>query len=165
MMDFIRTWLIGIVAAGIVAAAAHTLTPPGAVRRVVRLAGGLLVLLAVVRPLVLSQWQSPDLSGAEMERQAQQYAGQAKQAGESVMKKIIEEQTSAYIESEAKTRGLSLRAVVEVQTPPGQETPLPYRARLILRGKSGTQEKNSFADWVDNTLNIPLDRQRWEEGG
>ena len=166
MLEFLRNWLIGIVTAGIAVSLARALAPPGAVRRVVQLAGGLLVLLVTVRPLTsAAPWQSPFVSGAQLERQTEQYAMQAKEAGQSVMKKIIEAETSAYIENEAKTRGLSLRAAVEAETPPDLEMPLPARVRLIMRETPDEQAKNDFADWLAYTLNIPENCQRWEEGG
>jgi len=165
MMDFIRTWLIGIVGAGLAAALTRMLTPPGAIRQVVQVAGGLIVLLTVVRPLTQNEWQILPRDRLSFEQQAEQYAVQAKQAGETVMKKIIEDKTSAYIENEAKIRGLSLKVVVEARQTGGEENFLPFCVTLTSIKQFGEQEKHAFSNWIEQTLNIPIVRQRWKEGG
>ena len=165
MMDFLRNWLVGIVAAGIAAALAGRLSPPGVPRRVAQIAGGLVVLLTVIRPLATQAlWQNLSMPD-DLRWQTERSTARAQEAGQRVMKKIIETETSAYIENEAKTRGLSLRAAVEAETPPGGETPLPARVHLITNETPDQQNKSDFAEWLTSTLDIPPDCQRWEEGG
>ena len=59
MMELLRAWLTGITAAAILCALANSLMPEGAVRRVGKLACGLLMLSAVLRPLVEVEALSP----------------------------------------------------------------------------------------------------------
>ncbi|MDR3207411.1 MAG: hypothetical protein LBT60_03665 [Oscillospiraceae bacterium] len=165
MMDWIRDWLLGIVAAGAATAAAQALAPHGAARQVARLAGGLLLLLVVARPLTQAVWADLTPLGADMQAETARYATQAEQAGTDIAKKLIEEKTSAYIETEAKSRGLSLRAEVEAESVAGQSLPLPARVRLIPGADMGAADKSAFSDWLAGTLNIPAARQRWEAGG
>ena len=48
MLAWIKAWLLGITAAALLVAAAQSLMPGGAVRRVGRLTGGLVLLLALM---------------------------------------------------------------------------------------------------------------------
>ena len=50
-MGVVRSWLLGVTAAALVVALAETLAPEGSVKKVCRLAGGLALLLAALRPL------------------------------------------------------------------------------------------------------------------
>ena len=51
MIDFIKDWIISVTAAGLIGAAAITLTPPGNVKRITRMIAGLVIVIAVIRPL------------------------------------------------------------------------------------------------------------------
>lgn len=69
MTEWLREWLLGVVAAAMAVALIQSLTPKGTVGKIGRLAGGLLLLLAIVRPLLgaglpelsLPRWQETDL--------------------------------------------------------------------------------------------------------
>ena len=50
-MSFLREWLLGVTAAALAVALAQALTPEGTVKKLLRITGGLVLLLAVVRPL------------------------------------------------------------------------------------------------------------------
>ena len=52
MVEFLGKWLMGVTCAAIILALAEGLSPAGGPKRAARLAGGLLLLLAVVKPLV-----------------------------------------------------------------------------------------------------------------
>lgn len=47
MMELLRQWLVGITCAAMIVALADSLTPSGTVRKIGRMAGGLLLLVAV----------------------------------------------------------------------------------------------------------------------
>ena len=47
----LKQWILGITCAALIGALAEALAPPGRVKRVIRLAAGLLLLLAAVKPL------------------------------------------------------------------------------------------------------------------
>ena len=51
MLAWIQRWLMGVTAASVLAAAAESLMPPGTIRRLGKLTGGLVLLLAVLSPI------------------------------------------------------------------------------------------------------------------
>ena len=52
MIGAVREWLLGVLCAAVLAALADRLSPQGAAGKIGRMAGGLLLLIAVVRPVV-----------------------------------------------------------------------------------------------------------------
>ena len=52
MMELLRQWLVGVTCAAMIIALADSLTPPGTVRKVGKLVGGLVLLLAVLQPVL-----------------------------------------------------------------------------------------------------------------
>ena len=52
MMELIRQWLLGMVCAAMAAALAQSLAPEGGPKRICKLAGALVLLLAAVSPIL-----------------------------------------------------------------------------------------------------------------
>ena len=49
--ETLRTWLLGIIAAGMVIGVLYALLPKGRLRPIVRTAGGVVLMLVILRPL------------------------------------------------------------------------------------------------------------------
>lgn len=97
MMDGIRQWLLGILAAAMGLSLLYALLPKGAVRAAAKATGGLILLLAVLGPaagLDLSDLavRYEDLS-RDMEQQAETY----RREGQAQLELGIRQRTAAYI--------------------------------------------------------------------
>lgn len=93
MTAFCKEWLLGVVAAALAVSVAQALTPAGAVKKVGRLVGGLILLLAAARPLLrldVSGWDLPVWDAADVELQAQE--------NQKLMEDLIAGQVRTYIE-------------------------------------------------------------------
>ena len=104
MMDGIRQWLLGILAAAMGLSLLYALLPKGAVRAAAKAAGGLILLLAVLGPaagLDLSDLavRYEDLS-RDMEQQAETY----RREGQAQLELGIRQRTAAYISEKAARR-------------------------------------------------------------
>ena len=66
-----KSWLLGIVLTSLAAGLARQLAPKGREQAVVRLVGGLLMALAILRPLAGGAWE-----GLELRRQPEGIAGE-----------------------------------------------------------------------------------------
>ena len=51
-MTFLRSWLLGVVACAVLVSLAGQLTDGGTMKKIVRFAGGMLLMLAMLRPLL-----------------------------------------------------------------------------------------------------------------
>ena len=56
-MELIRTWILSVTVSAIVIAVAEALMPPGAVKKVGKLTGGLILVLGILQPLVTMDYE------------------------------------------------------------------------------------------------------------
>lgn len=154
-MTLLRAWLLGVVACAVLVSIAELLTDGGTMRRIVRFTGGVVLLLALLRPLAqldLSAlgYDLPAGRGAaarlERELSAQRNAALAS---------VIAERTAAYIEDKADEFGASVRA--EVATEESGGVPLP--ASVTLYGRKNA----ALSAYIARELGIAEERQTWIE--
>ena len=154
MMDGIRQWLLGVLAAAMALSLLYALLPKGAVRGAARATGGLILLLVVLGPLAGLELSDlalryEDLS-RDMERQAEAY----RQEGQVQLELGIQQRTAAYISEKAASLGIDCRVQVEVRTEDG--LPLPYGASLDV------ERDQVLSDYMAQELGIPASRQSWQ---
>lgn len=125
MIAALREWLLGVTVCAVAAALARELATEGAAKEAVRFAGGLLVLLSLLKPLAAAQLpQTQEIfSTVSAAEQEEAYRAVYRQA----LADDIAARTAAYIEDKARGIGLSVRAEVFVST---DETPLPTGVTL-----------------------------------
>ena len=156
MMESLRTWLSSIVAVTLLIAMAESLVPEGTMRRVAGFTGGLVLLLALLRPVLAGGL--PDLTletekwtAAIVEEQAS-----LSRQGEDALAALIAERTASYIWDKGAALGLEVKANVETRT---GEAGLPVPQRVELEGPYSKE----LADYITHELNIPPERQVWNE--
>ena len=147
MMDGIRQWLLGILAAAMGLSLLYALLPKGAVRAAAKATGGLILLLAVLGPaagLDLSDLavRYEDLS-RDMEQQAETYR----------LELGIRQRTAAYISEKAAQLGLSCHPRVEVTWRGG----VPYPGSVTL----DMAENRALSAILEEDLGIPPSEQHW----
>ena len=111
MMELAKQWLLGITGAAILAALTEGIMPEGGIKQVGKLACGLLLLTAVLKPFVgieLTTW-SENLFRDIPEPHTLQEETQAR------MKQLIEEEFSAYSMEKAQMLGLTCDIYVHCQ--------------------------------------------------
>lgn len=153
MMAGIRIWLVGAVFTAFAVSLARQLAPGDREKRLVGLAGGILMLLAIFHPLV-----SPQLDELILPTFSADVAAQAlQQERQDALAAIIAEKTGAYISD--KSRQLGGATEVAVVTEVGESgIPLPWS--VTLRG----QYDPALSQWIEQELAIPAQRQKWLEG-
>ena len=144
MMETLRGWLLGLTAAALAVSLLTAMLPKGeTIRRIAGLAGGLILLLAVVQPLLRVRWEELtwryETYQREMDRQTEAY--QAAYA-------------DAYKSEKAASLGIDCRVQVEVRTEDG--LPLPYGASLDV------ERDQVLSDYMAQELGIPASRQSWQ---
>jgi len=153
MMAAVRTWLMGVVLTAFAVSLARQLTPGQREKRLVAFAGGLLLLLALFRPLAcldMSETAIPAFGSQEATEELRRQQTQALAA-------IIAERTGAYISDKSRELGGAVDARVE--TAAGESgIPLPWAVELW--GEFDPR----LRDWIARELAIPFHRQNWLEG-
>lgn len=155
----LRDGLWGVTAAALAVALAQALTPEGTVKRVGRLVGGLLLLLAATRPLLGAQ--CPDWRELEALPPAMT-AEEAGESGQEVMRSLIAQKAGAYIVDKGQSLGLQCEARVGVAQD-GSGWPVPWEAEIS--GTWTAEQKKALSRAVEEDLGIPAQRQSFREEG
>ena len=158
-MELIRNWLIGVTVAAMLAALADCLAPEGAAKKVGKLAGGLLLMVAVIQPLLGLDYTA--LSGvlADYRLEASGYSSDLETENLRLMKIIIEEQTAAYIQDKAAELGMPCTAEVTCQA---EEDGSFYPASAVVYGELSQSQQDQLCRIIEGDLAIPAENQRYE---
>lgn len=159
MMDLIRTWLIGITAAAIAAALADSLAPEGAVKKIGKLAAGLLIMVAILQPLVGLDHETMASALAAYRWEAAGYSDALEMENGRLMKTIIEEQTGAYIQDKAAALDAVCTAEVTCQT---DEAGSLYPASVVIYGELDREQTEALRRIIEGDLAIPAENQQYE---
>ncbi len=160
-MELLREWLLALTGGALLVAVAESLCPEGAVKKVVHLIGGLLLLLIVLRPL--SEISVYDLKGqmTDYELETQETCIQADIARNELMETIIAEQSAAYIVDKAAELGAVCEA--EVRCEKGQDgLLLPKEVKVV--GVLTPQQKEALTMTIEQELSIAREDQIFERG-
>lgn len=155
----LKQWITGITCAAMIGALAEGLTPPGRVKKAERLAIGLLLLLAVVKPLAGADYGA--LAGAleEYRPDTAGYQAALEEKNGAVLKGLIEARTAAYISDKAKALGMDCSA--EVTYHYGADGDVRLEA-VVVRGEFTDSQRAQLSGMLETQLAIPAERQRFE---
>ncbi len=159
MIDLLRSWLIGITAAAMIAALIDWIVPDGITKKISKLAGGLLILVAILQPLVAVGHTdiSDEFDGYRVNTEG--YSKALENENVRLMKIIIEEETAAYIQDKAKELGLVCDVSVECRI---NEENKPYPAAIEVAGNFTNAQIEKLTQLIEADLAIPKDRQCYE---
>ena len=151
-MDFIRQWLLGVVACAMLVSVAGQLCPEGGVRQIARFTGGLLLLCAMLRPLATVElpdglWGSgyrEAVAALELELGAER---------EKALVDGIAAELQAYIEDKADSLGADVRSEVSMEVRGG----VPTVTRVTLRGAYSA----ALAESIAAELGVTKEKQIW----
>lgn len=161
MTGVLREWLLGITCATMIVALAETLTPVGAGRKVVKLAGGLLMMFVVLQPfLQLDESVITDIFDT-YSSELTAYDDTMVQVNENFIETIIVEQTGAYILD--KANGLGIACQVSVETVADEAgNPIPYS--ITVEGEIAEEDRERLTAQITADLAIPAQRQYYQGG-
>ncbi len=151
-----RAWLLGIVLTALAGGLARQLAPRGREQAVVRLVSGLLLTLAILRPLAEWRWDGSGWDPGALERQAEEQAENFRKNQQDTLSAIIEERTEAYIWDKANQLGL--RCTAEVTAAAG-ESGIPLPVSAVIRGPYD----EALARCIEEEVGIPAEKLIWQE--
>ena len=154
MVEILRGWLLGLVAAALILTVLRALVPKGSIRPVARVTAGLVLLLVLLRPLAGLGGGSLRVRYDELEREITARIEDYQTLHENELESIIADSTAAYISEKAASLGIDCRVQVEVRTEDG--LPLPYGASLDV------ERDQVLSDYMAQELGIPASRQSWQ---
>lgn len=153
--DALRGWLLGIIAAGMVLAVLYALLPRGRIQTVAAAAGGTILLLVIVRPVLRIDpeaiFDDYDDCRLEIEALAESY----RQANEDELTAIIEGKTAAYIANRYSASGTACTVRVTTELRDG----IPYPDTVTL----DIPRDEALSAWISTELGIDSAHQYWRE--
>lgn len=155
-----RQWLVGITCAAMITALAEGLSPPGAVRKIGRFTGGLVLLVAVLKPIASVDGQALSRALTEYRLDLSAYSTRLEEENSALMKSIIEEQSAAYIVDKAEQLGLSCR--VEVEAEADGQWPVPWT--VTVTGPLDEADQETLTRQIQADFGIPAERQFYRRG-
>lgn len=151
-----RSWLLGIVLTSLASGLARQIAPQGKEQAMVRLVCGLLLALAILRPLAGRDWEHLELELDGLRIQETELAGDYRKNQQDALSNIIAEKIEAYIWDKANQLGLSCTVTVTV-SPNESGVPLPESA--VIRGAYNGE----LAACLEEEVGIPAEKQIWLE--
>ncbi len=154
MIQGVHQWLLGVTLTAFAGGLARQLAPKGREQALVGLVCGLLLTLALLRPLAELQWTEPELAwdGPAQEALAEAY----RQDREEALSAVIAEKTRAYIWDKADRLGL--RCTVEVTVSAGKSG-IPLPDTVTVRGSYSA----ALAAYIEEEVGVPPEKQIWLE--
>lgn len=156
MVEILRGWLLGLVAAALILTVLRALMPKGSIRPVARVTAGLVLLLVLLRPLAGLGGGSLRVRYDELEREITARIEDYQTLHENELESIIADSTAAYISEQAERLGLTCRAEVRCEVRDG--TPQPASAAMDIPYDA------QLAAAIADDLGIPAEKQSWQGG-
>lgn len=161
MSEVLRSWLTDVVCACMILALADGIVPKGGVKQVCRLAGGLLLLLSTLNPLLklgkLNVFEAVDRKENDMEAYIQAF----EREHEFLFQSIIEEETGAYISDKAQELTGCPCAVTVIAAADDGLWPVP--TEVVLRGVWTQRTREEMSAFLAEEIGIPAQMQHFEE--
>ena len=158
-MELVRNWLIGVTAAAMVVALADSLAPDGAVKKIGKLTGGLLLIVAILQPLVGLDFASMSGILTEYRLEAEGYSTALETENVRLVKTIIEEQIAAYIQDKAVELGADCTAEVTCRE---NDNGNLYPASVVVYGELTREQMDALSRTIEGDLAIPAQNQQYE---
>ena len=155
-MDVLRTWLLGLTVSSMALALAESLVVQEGMRRVLRLAGGVLLVIVVVSPLMevdLTDW---DFSFSDYSRQIADLEAEYSGRQQAQLTESIEAELATYIWDKARQMGLTVEAEVTVAVL--EDGTVEPREATVTGPYS-----EALSDLIAADLGIPREKQNWQE--
>lgn len=154
MIEFVRQWLQGIVVTALIAAVIQTVTPEGSGRRVGRLAGSLILLLALLQPL--RRWNfSRDMPYPDQTAGIREEIDQLEAMYRQELAQSIAQRTAAYISGKGEELGTPCRPSVTTR----YENGVPYPDAVTM----DIPYQEELSRCIAEELGIPDECQSWQE--
>lgn len=158
-MELIRNWLIGITVSAMVVALADSLMPDGAIKKLGKLTGGLMIMLSILQPLISLDYGVMSEILVDYRIQSEAYSAGVETKNVQLIKNIIEEKTSAYIQDKAAELGIVCKADV---TCLAREEETPYPTSVVVYGELEESQIQTLRKIIEGDLAIAVEDQHYE---
>ena len=154
--ETLRTWLLGVIAAGIIVGILYALLPRGRMKAVAHTVGGMALMLVIVRPLLGLDLTELALRYEDYQQQIQALTEEYRRSGDAEFAALIADKTAAYIASKGDDLGITCTPRVEMEDRDG--VPWPSAVTLDI------PKDEALSAWLSTELAID-DAHQYCKGG
>lgn len=159
MAEALRSWILGLAGAAMVTAAAMTVTPEGKVKKIVGLICGLMMVIALLRPLVGFDYTSFSKYLTRYKNDAETFSSEIADENENLKSRIIEDKCEAYILDKGKSFGITDLTVIVTAT--WSEDGFWYPSGAKLMTNASTEARGKLGNSIEAELGIPQEELIW----
>ena len=158
-MPLIKSWILGIASASLIAAVLIALSPQGKSRKITMFASGFMIMAAMIKPVIGFNFSVFSSSMMQYGTMGHEYAGLLTEKNDSLLKTIIEERSSAYISDKATSLGMeNISVMVKAEKGDGGN---PYPHEVYIISKYNASEKKALTEYLESEFGVPIVRQHW----
>ena len=150
-MTFLRSWLLSVTACAVLVSIVQQLTDGGAMTKIMRFVGGMVLMLAMLRPLLSLTFDLPELDGGHYREAVEALKETLNAEQDSALGDSIAAQTQAYIEDKASSLGLSVQTALR--------DGVPFPDSVTLYGENSA----ALGAYIVQELGIAEENQLWIE--
>lgn len=156
-----KSWLLGVVCVAMLAAIAECLVPDGGAKRVLKIIGGMVLVLAIIKPLSKLDGRVLDKIVEEYDASARKYRDELQETKDNLYESIIGENAAAYILDKAEAMGVSCSVSVTV----AWDGEVPCLQAVRIKGMWTAAQREHLSSIIEQDLGIPVALQYFEESG
>ncbi|MCD7945556.1 MAG: stage III sporulation protein AF [Clostridiales bacterium] len=158
-MELLKEWILGVIAVSFLTASAQAVMPDGAVKQVGRLACGLMLFLAMVRPLLGMDYGSMSQVIRDYQEELSARQETLEETGKELTEDIIAEEMDAYIRNMTEDLGVDCQITVEWNWE--GETPTPVQA--IVTGELSDGDRAALNEALVRDLGLEREQIVYQE--
>ena len=159
MTELIRQWIIAVTCAAMLAAILHSLLPKGGTGAAGRLAGGLLLLIATVQPLLSLDYDSLAQSMTKLRLEEYRSDQELAEANSSLLEELIEQETRSYILDKAEELGMTCQVAVTCEL---QDEGIPFPKFVTVSGSFTQEQTDALSQIIEADLAVPVQNQTYK---
>lgn len=152
-----KTYLLRLTAAAILAALIRKLAPKSGAGRGARLGAGLLVLVCLVSPLGELNLAAAAQELAQNGFTQWEKADAVNQQANEMLEELISDAARSYILDKAQAMGITLEAEVKLRLQ--NRYPVPWS--VTIRSNAAQAQRETLTEAIARDLGIPAERQEW----
>lgn len=159
MTEFLRDWIMSLVGAAVISAAAMSITPNGRAKKTVRVVCGIVTIMAILSPL--GKLEIPNLEDvvAGYRQEALAVSSQLDEVNKNIQRSIIESETASYISDKGKNLGMEIESVTVTAKMREDGYYYPYSASVT--GAFSETQKRDLSEYAESQLGIETDNIVW----
>ena len=158
MMGILKAMLCSVVAAALLGGAAMTLIHAGAMKEIVRLAAGMMMILALLRPMSGLRLTLPAAWFQGSTEPVRQQVEQSRTQWEIWMAESSAREVGAYLERKAKKEGVDCR--IELRASMQKDGAVSLDSATVY---ASSEERTKLTRLLEDECGIPKERQTYVE--